>query len=81
MERVVVTRGLVGICGMQVCAVADTTDEEILETCNRENPSGTSAGWTDVVRKVKENSLFHNAQSLPIRCDKHADRLHFMVLC
>ena len=31
MDKVVVTRGIVGLCHMQVCAHKDATDEEILE--------------------------------------------------
>jgi hypothetical protein len=31
MNRVVVTRHMIGICAMQVCAEHDVTDEEILK--------------------------------------------------
>ena len=41
-KRVIVTKFYNGLCGMQVCAVHDATDEEVLAVCNRENPSGTS---------------------------------------
>ena len=33
MERVVVSREFMGLFSMQVCAVKDATDEEILEVC------------------------------------------------
>jgi hypothetical protein len=59
VERVVVTRAFLGICHMQVCAVADATDEEILTTCNSQNPSGTSGGWSRVIREeYPEDSCF-----------------------
>lgn len=70
MERVVVTRGMVGICHMQVCAVADATDEEILEVCNRKNPSGTLDGWCVV-----------NRNGSSIDCEKYGGRKHLLVTC
>jgi hypothetical protein len=81
MNRVVVTRAFIGICGMQVCACKDATDEEILSVCNSENPSGTSNGWSQVVRQAEEGSLFQTEKSLPVQCADDPGRLHFMVLC
>jgi hypothetical protein len=72
MARVIVTRFMVGICHMQVCAIADVTDEEILEVCNRENPSGTTAGWGKVIR---EGDGKHR------QCSDYPDRMHFLVEC
>lgn len=81
-RRVEVTRSIVGIAGMQVCAVNDATDEEILETCNRENPSGTSEGWGTVLRTEREEtSLYPGMAWLPVKCDTHPDRIHIIVLC
>ena len=51
MNRVVITRKMVGICHMQVCVEKDCSDEEILEVCNSENPAGTSAGWCEVIQQ------------------------------
>jgi hypothetical protein len=56
---------------MQVCAEADATDEEILEVCNRENPSGTSLGWCKVLK---------NDPALVI-CEFYPERRHFLVEC
>lgn len=81
MDRVVVTKPFVNVCTMQVCAVSDATDEEILATCNRENPSGTSVGWSEVVRVADEASIFKGANKLPVRCGENSDRTHFLVLC
>jgi hypothetical protein len=86
MERVVVTRNMAGgglmlICHMQVCAVKDATDEEILEVCNRENPSGTTNGWVRVIRSIGEDDEMLSDGYLPVECDDDADRLHFMVGC
>ena len=81
MKRVVVTRSWVGLIGMQVCAVKDATDEEILEVCNRENPSGTTNGWGEVARTVEEDSMFYTEKALPVVCENDPERLHFVVFC
>jgi hypothetical protein len=80
-DRVVVSRPFMGLCGMQVCACKDATNEEILEVANAKNPSGTTLGWNYVVREVKEESLFKDKRALPVQCDDYPDRLHFIVLC
>lgn len=76
-KRVLVMRAMIGICHMQVCAHKDATDEEILDTCNRENPAGTSNGWATV---CKEDSEFWGKVA-PIQCEDHPDRIHYMVGC
>ncbi len=72
-ERVIVTRTFVGVCHMQVCAVRDATDEEILEVANRDNPSGTQRGWTSVVRREGDGA--------PVSCGGVAGRVHFLLEC
>jgi dihydrodipicolinate reductase len=74
MDRVVITKPMVGPCHMQVCAADDVTDAEILEVCNRDNPSGTAAGWCEVIREGVERQR-------PVRCADDPDRLHFLVVC
>lgn len=84
MNRVVITRammsskdwGVFALAYMQVCAEADASDEEILETCNRENPAGTSNGWTTVVRDNEKEPDLN-----PKVCSDHSDRLHLLVVC
>ena len=76
MSRVIVTRSIIGICHMQVCAEADTTDEEILKVCNKENPSGTSLGWCRVIRDDKEKPNCN-----PVQCADDKERMHFMIAC
>jgi hypothetical protein len=76
MDRVEVSRLMIGICHMQVCAVADATDEEILAVCNTQNPSGTTAGWVEVVRDDKEYPQLN-----PGPCAHHPERLHILVSC
>lgn len=71
-ERVVITKSILGICHMQVCAERDATDVEILDVCNRDNPSGTSLGWCEVIREGKGR---------PIACADDATRTHFLVVC
>lgn len=86
MERVVVTRamlnpkeaGLYALAFMQVCAVEDATDDEILTVCNRENPAGTTNGWSRVVRTVEDERA---AALLPVTCEDDENRKHFLVAC
>jgi len=79
MNKVDITKSFFGLCGMQVCAEKGTTDEEILEVCNKENPSGTSNGWCEVIRnKVKDNML-ENCKS--VECDDDSNREHLLVIC
>ncbi len=81
MERVIITRPFIGICNMQVCAIKDATNEEILAVCNKENPAGTTNGWREVVRTEDPDSLFSTRESLPVRCEDNPERLHLIVLC
>jgi len=62
---------------MQVCAMQDCTDDEILSVCNRENPSGTTLGWTQVVRKNTEE----RSGIAPVNCGEIEGRVHFLVAC
>ena len=80
LKRVEVTRFMVGLCGMQVCAVSDATDEEILEVCNRENPSGTSNGWSIVFREIGDAADIGQG-ALPGPCEDFPERIHYLVVC
>ena len=75
-ERVIVSKCFVNICTMQVCVVPDATDDEILVTCNRENPAGTSPGWSSVVRSDAEHP-----NRDPVACEKYPERRHLLVTC
>ena len=77
MNRVVVTREFSGLVHMQVCAVKDATDEEILEVCNRESPAGTTNGWAAVCHA--DHELF--GKTAPVVCQEDPDRIHYMVAC
>lgn len=79
MEKVIVTRPMIGICHMQVCCDKDATDQEILDVCNRENVSGTSNGWALVIRKLDADSIFQTPG--PVQCADDPNRLHIMVAC
>lgn len=81
MDRVVVTKAFMNIVSMQVCAVSDATDEEILDVCNKNNPSGTSNGWAEVVRFADEENIFKTENKLPVVCADDEERRHFVVLC
>jgi hypothetical protein len=77
MDRVVVTKCMMGIFAMQACAQHDASDEEILEVCNRENFAGTSQGWCRVVREPDEDY----PNTAPVVCEKDPSRLHFVIYC
>lgn len=77
MEKIVVTRPILGLAHMQVCALATATDEEILAVCNRDNPSGTSLGWSRVYR----NKTGKDKEWAPVQCLNEDERLHFIVGC
>ena len=71
--RVEVSNPFCGILRMQLCAVKDATDQELLDVANRDNPSGTQFGWVDVVHKGKYG---------PVPCaDDPLTRAHFLVRC
>lgn len=80
LARVLVTRPIIGICFMQVCAVREATDEEILQICNQENPSGTSNGWSTVYRGDTD-WLGERFQCAPVVCESNPERAHFIVGC
>ena len=70
------THGLYAFCTMQVCAVADASDEEILRVCNAENPSGVNP-WDTVVRTDDDHKVMPGRNP----CAEHAGRFHYLVLC
>ena len=76
LERVEINRPMIGLCYMQVCAVKDATDEEILRKCNAENLSGTANGWIGVCREDPKKD-----RTNPVQCKDHKDRMHFLVYC
>lgn len=84
-ERVTVSRCFFNIFTMQVCAVNDATDAEILEVCNRENRAGTTNGWATVLRAEQIDqsgeSLGREPNKAPIACADDPSRTHFLVLC
>jgi hypothetical protein len=77
--RVMVTRPMVGLVHMQVCACKDATNEEILEVCNRDNPAGTSGGWATVCRNTGPEEFW--GQTMPTQCADDPGRMHFLVGC
>jgi len=76
MNRVEITKPMIGLVYMQVCAVADATDEEILEVCNSKNPAGTTNGWGIVAREDYERE-----DARPVDCEDYPGRKHFIVIC
>ncbi len=77
MEKVIVTKPMVGLCHMQVCVDKTATDEEILTVCNRDNPSGTSSGWGRVIKSDDPNW----GTIGPVQCKEYPSRIHYLVSC
>lgn len=75
MNRIVTTKFMHGIAEMQVCCEADCNDEEILDHCNKDNPSGTTLGWCTVVRNDERKDRN------PVVCADDAKRIHVLVGC
>jgi hypothetical protein len=73
-KRVVVTIPFHGLTAMQVCAVDDATDQEILDVCNKENKAGTTNGWVRVYRS-------EGKPISPGPCAEIPGRTHFIVCC
>ena len=78
MPDVVVTRNMIGIYAMQVCAIKGASDEDILRVCNTMNPAGTTNGWSTVFRKIDEH---HGENMLPIPCKDYPNREHLIIFC
>ena len=76
LDRVIVTRHIIDACHMQVCAVKNATDKEMLEVANAENPAGTTGGWSTVLRDNK-NTL----KTAPVECNNDPERIHFILQC
>lgn len=74
MERVVVTHTVMGPCAMQVCAVNDATDREILDTANQKNPVDLPRGWCLVARDGGKPDS-------PVACPEDKGRTHFVLFC
>lgn len=67
--------GIYAFCYMQVCVRKGVSDEDILRVCNADNPSGTSNGWTRVIRADEDH------WPGPTQCADQCDREHILVLC
>ena len=81
-QRVCVTLPFAGLRAMQVCAVADATDEEILKVCNEENPQLVQRGWHTVVRTEADCEREHvDKEAVPGKCVECEGRLHIIALC
>jgi len=79
-QRVFMT-GVFTIRGTQVCVVADATDEEILEVCNREDPQLCTGGWHTVVRDGEHaRELGVDECAAPGPCANCPGRLHKIVV-
>lgn len=81
MSRVDIIKTVFNIFTMQVCAVDDASDEEILSVCNRENPSSIENGWSVVLRNSTcDGSFGREENKRPVACSMHPGRTHLLVL-
>lgn len=81
-NRVVITKSVIGLTGMQVCAVKDATDAEILEHVNKKNPSGTENGWSKIINTSDDlRELKMGENCLPVQCSDDCERVHKLVIC
>lgn len=81
-ERIITTMPFAGLRAMQVCAVADVTDEELLAFGNKDNPQMVTGGWHHVVRSVKDcKKLGVNENAVPGDCKECPGRKHFILVC
>lgn len=82
MDKVTVVRPMLGIAHMIACCEKDATDAEILEACNRLNPSGTTGGWASVIREGHRDDFWNPVGKLcPVKCSDDENRLHIVVGC
>jgi hypothetical protein len=72
MDPIIVTKPVVGIAHMQLCAKKEVPDEELLAYANRVNPSGTELGWCTVL---------HSNDGKPITCSDDPERTHYLLVC
>lgn len=76
MEKIVILRAMNGFFYMNVCADKSATDDEIVAFCNRDNPSGTTNGWSVIRNPDKEYS-----NRAPVECANDSSRIHLMLSC
>lgn len=82
MEKIVITRPMIGICHMGVCAESSCTDDEILAYANLHNPAGTSNGWSHIIREDEPSSdLWPIDRLRPVPCRDYANRVHLILVC
>jgi len=77
--RVTVSKPMLGLCFMQICAVDDATDEELLACARMCNPCGTQNGWSKVHRTLEDCD--GAAMNMPGPCAEYEGRTHFLISC
>lgn len=71
---VIVTKPMVGICHMQVCARRGTPYETIEVQANLQNPSGLDHGWRVLGDEAPEKDR-------PVTCAQDSERVHYLLVC
>ena len=64
-----------GVLDMQCCVPAEWSDVQIVDFANRENASGTTAGWQ--IRRDRDKAL--NGDPERVACSSRAGFVHVML--
>ncbi len=64
-----------GFFDMQVCVPKTWTDKQVLDFAEKENPCGTSAGWS--IRR--EGDVLLNGDPERRQCEELSDHCHIML--
>jgi hypothetical protein len=67
----------VGLCFSSVCASRDLRIAEIEKIANARYPTGIESRW----QFAEDEPTFSGGQPNPCPCDRHADRLHWLLSC
>lgn len=66
-----------GIFDMQVCVPSEWSDEDATAFANRENPAGTTNGWS--IRRAGHEALAGAPER--VACAQQPNRVHIMLEC
>ena len=68
-----------GLASMQVCVLAEWTDEQVKEFADTENPSGLGQGWT--IRRQGDAALAEADERVLCDSARQGGWVHIMLDC